>query len=274
MPMKLTTRTVEKPWGRLDLPASFSASCGRKVGEIWFESLAGSYMPLLIKYIFTSERLSIQVHPNDAQAISFGLPSGKQECWYILHCEPGATIGVGLTRTISEQEMRAAIADGGVERLLDWKPVKPGDFFVIPAGTIHAIGAGITLVEVQQNADVTYRLYDYGRPREVHLEQGLAVARLSTYDLSPLHVAMGQTRALLASRSMPFQLEMVSWHPGDCVQSKPAALSWFVPLQGKGCIDGQQFHPNECWLCDEITTIAGGEAGTALLAYFHEAVDA
>ena len=267
MALKLTARAVEKPWGRVDLPALFPNPAGRKIGEIWFEGSTRSDLPLLVKYIFTSERLSIQVHPSDAQAIPEGLSSGKEECWYILDCKPGAALGIGLTRALSKAELRDAIADGSIELLIAWKPVKPGDFFFIPAGTVHAIGAGITLAEVQQNADVTYRLYDYGRPRELHLERGLAVSRLTSYDREPLHVPLGQSRRLLEKGTAPFQLEMMSWRAGSSVVPPPADQCWFIPLEGNGTMDGQPFQPGECWLIDAMTKIVAGQAGTALVAY-------
>src|SRR6185295_6266864 len=162
--MKLARRYVEKPWGRTGLPPRFGAPDGRRIGELWFTG--GGELPLLAKYIFTSERLSIQVHPPE-----------KTECWYVLDAEPGATIGLGLLREISSDELRSAALDGSIERLVAWRPVRAGDFFFVPPGTIHAIGGGLTLLEFQQNADVTWRLYDYGRPRALHVEEAVAVAR-------------------------------------------------------------------------------------------------
>src|SRR5690606_21069723 len=122
---------------------------------------------LLVKYIFTSEKLSVQVHPSDAQA-ALGEPGdrGKEECWLVLDAEPGAQLGLGLTRNLAQDELRAAALDGSIEDMLGWRSVSPGDFFRILPGTVHAIGPGLSLVEVQQNSDTTYRLYDYGRPRE------------------------------------------------------------------------------------------------------------
>ena len=172
--MKLERRYVEKPWGRTQLPPMFDAPRGKRIGEVWFTG--GGELPLLAKYIFTSERLSIQVHPDDTQARARGFAQGKSECWYILDAEPGAVLGLGLTREVNKDELRQAALDGSIEQLMDWRPVAAGDFIFVPAGTIHAIGAGISLLEFQQNTDVTYRLYDYGRPRELHLDDGVAVA--------------------------------------------------------------------------------------------------
>ena len=192
--MKLEARTVEKPWGRTRLPPMFGGGQGadRRIGEIWFAAPDGRGLPLLVKYIFTSERLSIQVHPDDAQARARGLPNGKSECWYIVEAEPGAELGIGLTREVRPEELRAAALDGSIEKLLDWRPVRAGDFFYVPAGTVHAIGAGLSLIEVQQVSDVTYRLYDYGRPRELHLDDGIGVARAEPYPAAlATHVESG-----------------------------------------------------------------------------------
>ena len=174
-------RMVEKPWGRDALPAPFVAPAGQRIGEIWFEppAMLGA---LLAKYIFTSEALSVQVHPDDAQARASGLgQNGKEECWLVIGAEPGAKLGIGFTRALSPGEIEAAACDGSIEQLLAWHGVAPGDFFYIPAGTVHAIGAGISLIEVQQNSDITFRLYDYGRPRELHLEAGVAVSKGEPY---------------------------------------------------------------------------------------------
>ncbi|MGJ8537122.1 MAG: class I mannose-6-phosphate isomerase, partial [Parasphingopyxis sp.] len=176
--VRLTTRTIEKVWGRHRLGLGFDdvPPGGEPVGEIWFETPDGSAPELLVKYLFTSAKLSVQVHPDDEQARASGHARGKEECWLILDAEPEATIGIGLTETIDSTALRAAALDGSIEGLLDWKPVASGDFFYLTAGTIHAIGAGVTLLEVQQNIDLTYRLYDYGRPRALHLDDAVDVA--------------------------------------------------------------------------------------------------
>ncbi|HZF93504.1 MAG TPA: class I mannose-6-phosphate isomerase [Allosphingosinicella sp.] len=179
--MKLAPKFVEKPWGRTGLAAVPPELRARRIGEIWFEAPDGGNLPLLVKHLFTDELLSVQVHPDDAQAKARGLPSGKSECWYILDAVPGATLALGLKRPASAEEVRAAALDGTIEGLLHWQKVRPGDFFYVPAGTIHAIGPGISLVEVQQPADVTFRLFDYGRPRDLHLSDALDVAARTPY---------------------------------------------------------------------------------------------
>jgi len=179
----LPTRSVAKPWGRTDLPPPFPNPDGERIGEIWFEPPA-ELRGLLIKYIFASEALSVQVHPSDAQTLSAGLGrQGKEECWLVIAAEPGATLGIGFREDVDPRRLRTAAVDGSIESLMAWHPVKPGDFFYIPANTVHAIGAGVSLIEVQQNSDITYRLYDYGRPRELHLDDGITVAKGGVYDL-------------------------------------------------------------------------------------------
>lgn len=175
---QLPTRMVAKVWGRDHLPAPFAAPEGERIGEIWFEP-PPELPQLLVKYLFTSEKLSVQVHPSDAQALPG--EAGKEECWLVLDAEPDARLAIGFVREVSADEIAAAAQDGTIEDLLEWHPARAGDLFYLPAGTVHAIGPGLSLVEVQQNSDTTFRLYDYGRPRELHLDRGLAVAQGEPY---------------------------------------------------------------------------------------------
>ena len=222
--MKLERRYVEKPWGRTELPPMFDAPAGKRIGEVWFTGAPDK--PLLVKYLFTSERLSIQVHPNDEQARARGLPQGKSECWYILDAEPDATLGLGLKREVPADELRAAAIDGSIEQLMHWRPVRAGDFFMVPAGTIHAVGAGISLLEFQQNSDVTYRLYDYGRPRELHLDEGIAVARAEPYpDALAQHLGRSEFRTLVDGPQF-----ILAHADGDILEDRER---WVIPLEGK-----------------------------------------
>jgi mannose-6-phosphate isomerase len=221
--MKLERSYVEKPWGRTQLPVICDAPEGERIGEVWFGR--GSDLPLLAKYIFTSERLSIQVHPNDEQARSRGLPAGKTECWTILEAEPDATIGLGTKRRLPPEELREAALDGAIEELMDWRPVRAGDFYFVPAGTVHAIGGGISLLEFQQNADITYRLYDYGRPRALHLDDGIAVANAAPYP-AELIQRLGREEQTLVD-GPHFTLINAS---GDALQGRQR---WVMPLSGR-----------------------------------------
>lgn len=246
--MKLHRRYVEKPWGRTELPSIFSPPAGQRIGEVWFEG--DRDLPLLAKYIFTSERLSVQVHPNDEQARERGLPHGKSECWYILDAEPGATLGLGLQWEVSREELRKSALDGSIVEMMKWHPVNAGDFFFVPPGTVHAIGGGISLLEFQQNSDVTYRLYDYGRPRELHLDDGISVANPAPYDPAlKQHLAGPEDRTL--ADGPHFTL----------VRSRTDALKdrtrWAMPLGGTVGSGDDHAGPGECLLLrsgDELET--------------------
>lgn len=245
--MKLQRHLVEKPWGRTLIPPIFGSTNGRRVGEIWFEAPDGADLPFLLKYIFTSEKLSVQVHPNDDQARARGGARGKSECWYILEAEPGATIGLGLRKALSRAELKESAITGHLEQLMDWKPVEPGDFFYVPAGTVHAIGGGISLLEFQQNADVTYRLFDYGRPRELHLEDALAVSLAGPYhDRSS--GPSGTSDTILVNGPI-FTLVRIS-SGGDMLDRMTDRRRWVTPLEGLVRAGQETASAGECLLVD------------------------
>ena len=260
--MKLTSHAVEKPWGRSELPPQFAPHAnGERMGEIWFEAPDGRALPLLVKYIFTSERLSVQVHPDDAQARARGLPNGKTECWYILDADPGATLALGFRQEVGEEALRAAALDGSIEDLMDWKPVRAGDFFYVPAGTVHAIGAGISLIEVQQQSDTTYRLYDYGRPRELHLDDGLAVAERRPYSDELLaHVEPGASRTLVPGPH--FTLHYVEGAP----EPFAAGDRFAIPLRGTVSAGGEEGKPGDCLFVPEGTPLSASDGAALLVA--------
>ncbi len=240
---RLPTIRVEKPWGRHELWPGFEnpAPNGEPVGEIWFD--APDDPELLVKYLFTSERLSIQVHPNDDEAQAAGYPRGKDEAWLILAAEPEARIALGTKRPVDNDELRDACLSGAVVDLMDWKRVAAGDIIYSAANTVHAIGAGITLIEIQQNVDLTYRLYDYGRPRELHLDEGIAVSRAKPF-------------AELPREQWKFDMRRF---PSGGVSSLTfdGAPGWIVPVTGKGMIDGETVCAGECWMAQATVSLAG-----------------
>jgi mannose-6-phosphate isomerase len=208
-PVLLKPIFQERIWGVERLPEWYpQPATGKPIGEAWLtaescvvdggrfagrslaeltrmfpEAFAGgetAEFPLLIKTLFPREKLSVQVHPNDAEARLLGERRGKTECWYVLSAEPGATVAVGFKEEISLDEVRTAIADGTLEDKLRYLAVKAGDMVYVDAGTVHAIGPGMVVLETQEYSDITYRLYDYGRPRELHVDEGLAVSRTET----------------------------------------------------------------------------------------------
>ncbi|MES2989477.1 MAG: class I mannose-6-phosphate isomerase [Pseudomonadota bacterium] len=263
----LATHRVEKPWGRHTLWPGFEdpAPNGDPVGEIWFQTPGDSSPDLLIKYLFTSEKLSVQVHPNDEQAHAAGLPRGKDECWVILAAEPDSTIALGTKFLTDRETLRKAALDGSIEDLLDWKPVKAGDFFYSGSGTIHAIGAGITLVEVQQNSETTYRLYDYGRPRELHLDAGVAVAEPMPFVPHPMPGRISDGRDILVE-GPKFVLER--WQGGARTVQLPGGVTgWLVALAGGGTIDGVDFRAGQCLTVEGDATLDAQAGSDLLFAY-------
>ncbi len=134
--------------------------------------------PLLLKFLFPHEKLSVQVHPDDEQARRVSQPWGKTECWYVAHAKPGSQIGLGLKPNVTVAQLEQAIHDKRAEDLLNWLNVYTGDMIYVSGGTVHTLGPGSVIVETQQQSDTTYRLYDYGRPRELHLKEGLAAVKL------------------------------------------------------------------------------------------------
>ena len=209
-PFRLKPFFSARPWGRPDLrPWYAETGIAGRVGEAWLtgpESVIetgpmagerlreavgeraaellgagnGEEFPLLVKRLFPAEKLSVQVHPDDSQARAMGEPRGKTECWYALEAEPGATVALGIKEGVTEEEIRGSVESGTMEELLRWVGVSQGDMIFVEAGTVHAIGPGLVLLETQQTCDVTFRMYDYGRPRELHLEQGLSVMKMRT----------------------------------------------------------------------------------------------
>lgn len=244
----LGMRQVAKPWGRAILPAPFINEGRDPVGEIWFADEGAPPLPLLAKYLFTSEKLSVQVHPDDAKARARGLSSGKEECWLVIDADPDAVLGIGTLRRLNADQLHSASIDGSIEALMDWKPVSRGDFFYIPAGTVHAIGAGVSLIEVQQHADVTYRLYDYGRPRELHLDDGVAVSDARPYDdARATKVDFAADRMLVDG---PIFRVMLG---GDQCDLAGSGATLILPLSGRAFAGGTSAGAGDCLAVDAGT---------------------
>ena len=263
---RLSTIRVEKPWGRHSLWPGFADASGAPVGEIWFETPAGMGNDLLVKYLFTSERLSIQVHPDEPAAQAAGYPYGKDEAWVVLAAEPGATIGIGLTHAVSVDELRAAALDGSIETLLDWRPVTVGDVIYSPAGTVHAIGAGLTVIEVQQSLDLTYRLYDYGRPRELHLDAGLAVSERGPFIWQTTARRLDATRSVLVEGGK-FVLERLAPRAGQTLALPSDRPGLLIPVTGGGQINCDAFAAGQCWLVEGRAIVDSVAGSDVLLAY-------
>jgi mannose-6-phosphate isomerase len=207
-PLLMTPLFDPRPWGTYDLSPIYPKKFGEKIGESWLTGdncrvqngpfagrtladLAAEYgrdlvgeaaadefrFPLLAKFLFPHEKLSVQVHPDDDDARAIGQPWGKTECWYVAHAEPGAEIGLGLQPGVTRTQFQHSIEENRAEELLNWIKVKPGDMIYVAGGTVHTLGPGSIMVETQQQSDTTFRLYDYGRQRELHLQDGLRVIK-------------------------------------------------------------------------------------------------
>jgi mannose-6-phosphate isomerase len=195
-----------RPWGTLDLaPIYPNHKFNEKIGEAWLtgdhcvvkggpfanrslsslseefgSALVGTAaadsrrFPLLMKFLFPEDKLSVQVHPDDRTAQRFGEPWGKTECWYVAHARAGAQIALGLRAGVTRAQFEKSIEEQRAEEFLNWIDISSGDMIYVAGGTVHTLGAGAVIVETQQQSDTTYRLYDYGRPRELHLEYGIA----------------------------------------------------------------------------------------------------
>lgn len=214
-PLRLAPSRREKIWGSTNLDPLFGSS-DRRIGEVWFTfekntilngpcagqtladlmarhgpALMGTpfqpsapYFPILVKFLFTSDKLSVQVHPDDRYAFEHEAGPGKTEMWCVLRADPGAAIALGLTEALTKTDLRKAAESGEIAQFLNWVEVNPGDAIFLPPGTLHTIGPGLALCEVQQNSDLTYRFYDFGRlgddgrERPLHIEQAIEVTHL------------------------------------------------------------------------------------------------
>ena len=230
-PLLMSPAFDPRPWGTLDLaPIYPNHKFNEKIGEAWLTGddcvvsngplakrtlsdlskefgpgLVGTAapdphrFPLLLKFLFPEEKLSVQVHPDDATAQRFGEPWGKTECWYVAHARPGTQIGLGLKPGVTREQFEQAIPQNRAENLLNWINVYQGEMIYVAGGTVHTLGPGAVIVETQQQSDTTYRLYDYGRPRPLHLERGLAsvkerVASGKVIRPAPVSIHSGKSR--------------------------------------------------------------------------------
>ena len=258
----MQTRAVEKVWGRERLPAPFAAPDDTRIGEIWFEP-EPAMEALLVKYLFTSEKLSVQVHPRNEEAGPG--QRGKDECWLVLEAGEGARLAIGFDEPLDAEAMRAAALDGSIEDRLTWHKVSAGDFFYLPSGTVHAIGAGLSLVEVQQNSDITYRLYDYGRPRELHLDAALEVADGTPYD-DRYRRKVAPDEAVSLVDGPFFRLDQCIGAPSQPVAQRYEGPVQVLPLSGTVAVAGETIGPGESGLARSVSDIRFEEGERSLIA--------
>lgn len=265
VPLKLVPRLLEKPWGgrRIETALGRKLPVAGPIGESWevFDREGASNVvaegpfagraladlrgpapfPLLVKLLDAADTLSVQVHP-DAEAAKRLGSEAKTECWFVLRAEPGARVCRGLKDGTTREEFEAALAANDVDRCLHWFPVAPGDTVFVPAGTVHAIGGGVLLAEVQENSDTTYRVHDYGRGRAVHVREALESIHFGprSPDKVPVQVIEddGALRRELLIRARPFAAEC--WVATGTftleLEPSPAPFQVFTAIAGAGTL--------------------------------------
>ncbi len=287
-PLLMSPAFDSRPWGTLDLsPIYPNHKFNEKIGEAWLTGdncqvsngpLAGRTLsdlskefgaelvgptapdpqrfPLLVKFLFPAEKLSVQVHPDDTTAQRFGDPWGKTECWYVAHAKPGSQIALGLRPGVTAAQFEQAIHEKRAEELLNWINIYPGEMIYVAGGTVHTLGPGSVLVETQQQSDTTYRLYDYGRPRPLHLERGLAsvkerVASGKVIRPAPVAIDGGQNRysSMISAPYFKVDLfELKSPHDFSTIESEKdkaarTSVQILVAVEGCGVVEAHGHDP-------------------------------
>ena len=264
-------RAVPKPWGITDLrPWNKARHDGTAIGEIWFErpDSSAADTSLLLKVLFTSQPLSIQVHPDDAFARTMGLPRGKTEAWYVLSATPEAKVGLGLSRRLTSQQLRDAITDGTISSLVVWRTASAGEVIFVPPGTIHAIGAGLVIAEIQQRSDVTFRLFDYGRKRELHVENAILVADAGPANFQVRPNQLTAERSILVSNPH-FVFERMDLLANSSWYLEAERETWLLVLSGGATAGSFDVVTGDALFAksDRVEIHAGAAGMTALVAY-------
>ena len=268
---QVRARNQLKPWGVSDLrPWSSGHSESSLIGEISYERADSQSTPpaLLLKLLFTSAPLSIQVHPDDAFAKLMGLPNGKTEAWYILSATHGARVALGLKQAMTPQQLRRAAEDGSMAELMDWRLVKAHDVISVPAGTIHAIGAGIVLAEIQQRSDATYRLFDFARERPLNIQDGTAGAMRGPAEPQFQPKRLSDERTLLVANSH-FGFERICLAAGSTWCLDAERETWLLVLEGSANVGSFDLTKGGAVLAQsQRVDIRAGNAGMeCLVAY-------
>src|ERR1700733_7587408 len=292
-----------RPWGTEDLsPIYPNHKFAQKIGEAWLSGdackvangplmgktlaqLSEQYQrelvgdaardpkrfPLLLKFLFPHEKLSVQVHPDDQQALRVGQPWGKTECWYVAHAKPGSQIGLGLKPGVTAAQLETAIHENRAEEALNWVDVYAGDMIYVAGGTVHTLGPGSVIVETQQQSDTTYRLYDYGRPRELHLKEGLKAVKLQvasgkTMRAAPAQIAGSANRQAALVAAPYFVVEMFEMKDAQELNTRDDSgndsAQILVALEGCGVVEAAGSEPVTLTKGDAVVVPAAMEKYT------------
>ncbi len=268
---RASTRIVAKPWGATILrPWSDFEAGNEAVGEIWFQrtDAARSDTILLIKLLFTSQPLSIQVHPDEQAARLLGMANGKTEAWYILSAKPGARIALGLKHIVTAKQLRGAIEDGSIVDLVSWRKVAANDVILVPAGTIHALGPGLVVAEIQQSSDATFRMFDFGRRRGLQVDDAVASAIAGPAGAPFEARRLSEARTIVAV-CPHFIVERIDLAPQSNWHLSAEKESWILVLDGEVQIGRTRASAGEALLVDHEACVleAGPGPVRALLAY-------
>jgi mannose-6-phosphate isomerase len=223
---------------------------------------------LLLKILFAGQPLSIQVHPDDASARAMGLPHGKSEAWYVLRAEHHAEVAVGLVRSLTTSELRTSVADGTIVDDLARREVVAGDTIIVPGGTIHAIGAGIAVAEIQQRCDVTFRLFDYDRGRGLDVDRAIAVATAGPAQpwMRPEKLSPGGQVLAVTEH---FVLQRVKLDANATWRTQAGRELWMLVINGAAAVDGIEAATGEALFAeDQIVDLSSGPTGAVLLAAY------
>jgi mannose-6-phosphate isomerase len=285
-PLLMSPAFDPRPWGTLDLSTIYqNAKFTERIGEAWLTGdncvvsngplarrtladlskefgagLVGTAardpqrFPLLMKFLFPEEKLSVQVHPDDSTAQAFGEPWGKTECWYVAHAKPGAQIALGLKPGVTREQFKQSINENRAEELLNWVSVYQGEMIYVAGGTVHTLGPGAVIVETQQQSDTTYRLYDYGRPRPLHLENGLASVKERTASgkvirSAPVSMNGGRSRKSSMIAAPYFTVDMFelkepqSFSTAESGSDKKTSVQILVAVEGCGVVETEGREP-------------------------------
>lgn len=262
-------RELQKPWGVADpRPWSGIQSPGSSLGELCFERPGAAATTLLLKILLTSQPLSIQVHPDDTFAQSIGLPRGKTEAWYVLSAEPGAAVALGLKHPVTPQQLRLAVADGLVADLVAWRTISAGETVEVPAGTIHAIGPGLVIAEIQQRSDATFRLFDHGRSREIHIDHALTAAHMvpAAPQVLPRNLANGRTQL---AANLHFVFERLELEANSIWQLDASRETWLLVLSGAATADDFDLQQGQALFAEDarVPLLIGEKGVVCLVAY-------